>query len=228
MKTYIKLTALLALVSCGAKESATIYNGKDGANGHSLVSIYSEASHCECAYGGNRLDILIDSDDSLSVSEDDIYQSSLIICNGANGRNGLDGAIGEVGPRGVKGDIGLQGLQGETGAVGSQGIQGEVGPVGPAGSKGPQGDQGLRGLQGIAGTNGTNATASISVTSSSCALISGTSYYSKNDRVYNNSSCSDSHAGMVADLNGGDSFWVGSNKLAVDFTSSSMKIITFN
>ena len=247
MNTYIKLTALLALVSCGVQESATIYNGedgKDGANGHSLVSEYLES--CECDNGGTRLDIFVDVDDSFSVTEGDLYQNSLIACNGEQGTQGIQGEQGEQGergPRGLRGRVGRQGLRGQqgeqgeqgeqgiAGTIGAQGAQGEVGPVGPVGSKGPQGEQGLRGLQGIIGDNGTNATASIFVTSSSCTLIPGTSYYSENDRIYNDEVDNKGKrckGNTVADLNGGDSFWVGSNKLAVDFTSSSMKIITFN
>jgi hypothetical protein len=235
----ILLLSLLILAACGpAKERASIYqpkdgkDGKDGANGHSLVSEYVES--CECESGGTRLDVFIDMDDSLSVSEGDIYQSSLIACNGAQGIQGIQGEQGipgEQGPQGLQGIAGPQGLQGMQGApgipgaVGPQGSQGVAGPVGPAGPQGPQGIQGQQGIQGVAGSS---ATASITTTASGCNRILTTSYYSKDDRVYNNSSCSSSHAGMVADLNGGDSFWVGTNILAVDFTSSSMKIIKFN
>jgi hypothetical protein len=249
----IILLSLLLAVSCGQKEKFKLIPGPQGpagANGHSLVSEYVESD--ECDNGGTRLDVLLDLDDSLSVTEGDLYQNSLIACNGDDGEqgergiqgiqgeDGERGRQGERGPRGLRGRVGRQGLTGQQGepgipgTVGQQGAQGDPGPTGEQGDQGPAGEQGERGLQGVAGnngsngTNGTNATASISVTGSSCALISGTSYYSKNDRVYNNNSCSDSHSGMVADLNGGDSFWVASNKLAVDFTSSSMKIITFN
>lgn len=220
----ILLLSLLILSACGpAKERTSIYqpkDGKDGSNGHSLVSEYVES--CECESGGTRLDIFIDIDDSLSVSEGDIYQSSLVACNGAQGQQG---EVGEVGPQGIAGEIGPQGLQGEIGAVGPEGAQGAIGPVGPVGPQGPAGIQGQQGIQGVAGSS---ATAAITVTASGCNRILTTAYYSKNDRVYDNSSCSDSHAGMVADLNGGDSFWVGTNILAVDFTGSSMKIIKFN
>ena len=156
---------------------------------------------------------------------------------GSIGPQGLVGQRGERGEEGEEGDRGATGAIGPRGATGATGAQGVAGPTGPQGSQGPAGSTGLQGLQGIqgltgaqgqSGTNGTNATASISVTASGCKSISGTAYYSNNDRVYDNSTCSDSHAGMVADLNGGDSFWVASNKLAVDFTSTSMKIITFN
>lgn len=247
MKSFVLALAAMLLVSCGQQQKFKLIPGPQGpagANGHSLVSEYVESD--ECDNGGTRLDVLLDLDDSLSVTEGDLYQNSLIACNGdqgeqgergiqgIQGEDGERGIPGQRGPRGLRGRVGRQGLtgqqgeQGIPGTVGQQGAQGDPGPTGEQGDQGPAGEQGERGLQGVAGSNGTNATASISTTGSSCALISGTSYYSKNDRVYNNNSCSNSHSGMVADLNGGDSFWVASNKLAVDFTSSSMKIITFN
>jgi hypothetical protein len=225
-----KLLALLFLVSCiPSKERATIYqpkDGKDGKNGHSLVSEYVEAE--ECVDGGSRLDVFLDLDDSLSVSEGDIYQSSIVACNGAQGIQGLQGEQGVPGEQGPQGEQGIAGPQGLQGVAGAPGIPGAVGPQGPQGNPGPVGPDGPQGPQGIQGIAGSSTTASITTTAPGCNRILTTSYYSKDDRVYDNSSCSNSHAGMVADLNGGNSFWVGSNILAVDFTSSSMKIIKFN
>lgn len=133
------IAILLLLTACGVqKEKVSFYNGKDGANGHSLVSEYTEAQ--ECIAGGQRLDIYLDMDDSLTTSEGDLYQSSLIACNGEQGIQGIQGAVGP------------QGLVGETGAVGPQGEQGVAGPTGP------QGEQGVQGIQGAAGLPGSSCT----------------------------------------------------------------------
>ncbi len=129
------LLSLILLAACGKKETVSIINGKDGkdgANGHSLVSQYVDAS--ECLDGGTRLDIALDLNDSLSIDEGDLYQGSLIACNG---EQGITGEMGEIGP---------QGFVGETGEIGPQGLPGEIGPIGPSGSQGIQGLQGPAGL----------------------------------------------------------------------------------
>lgn len=125
----LKLAVLTALVSCGpTKESVSVIEGAPGAkgsNGHSLVSESTqlELGSLECASGGQSLDAYLDLDDSLSVSESDSYQSSIVACNGSNGLDGAVGAIGAQGPEGVAGP------QGEPGV----GIQGPAGAQGPAG-----------------------------------------------------------------------------------------------
>jgi hypothetical protein len=223
------LAIVLILASCSRKESFKLIQGPKGdtgADGHSLVSQYVESD--ECLDGGTRLDIFLDVDDSMTVTEGDLARGSLLACNGSQGIQGLQGETGErgrQGPRGIQGRVGPQGLAGQSGTNGNDGEDGAIGPQGIQGIAGPSGSQGIQGIQG---ESGINATASISVTLSGCRAILGTDYYSKDDRIYNNTSCSSSHSGMVADLNGGNSFWVASNKLAVDFTSSSIKIITFN
>jgi hypothetical protein len=75
MKTYIKLAILLALVSCGAKESATIYNGTDGQS-CSVGPALDEESH-------EVVGALITCADSTQV-----------VLNGADGQNGAEGAQG--------------------------------------------------------------------------------------------------------------------------------------
>jgi hypothetical protein len=102
----VRKTLLLALfltVSCGKEESLRLIPGPKGdvgANGHSLVSLVVEANEIECdEQGGRRLDIFLDNDDSLNVSEGDMFQSSLISCNGLNGLNGLVGETGAQGPQ---------------------------------------------------------------------------------------------------------------------------------
>ncbi len=147
------LALLILLAACGKQETVTVFDGKDGKNGHSLVSQLVEAT--ECIDGGTRLDIAIDLDDSLSVSEGDLYQSSLIACNGAQGIagfNGLDGETGAPGEQGIQGEIGPQGLTGATGIIGPQGETGAPGPTGP------QGPQGIQGIQGVAGLPATSCT----------------------------------------------------------------------
>lgn len=180
MKKFLVLAAAALIAGCSqTKEVVDIYKGADGingVNGHSLVSIVTDVNGCECdEQGGQRLDIYLDNDDSLNVSEGDTFQSSLIACDGRNGLQGiqgLQGVQGEVGatgaqgpqgipgmpgpmgiagvqgPQGLPGPIGLTGAKGATGATGTQGIQGPVGPVGP---QGPQGAMGPQGPQGPAG-----------------------------------------------------------------------------
>lgn len=171
MNKLLALT-LLILVSCGPKkEQVDVIKGKDGSNGHSLVSESFSAEECE--NGGSRLDIFLDADDSLDVSEGDLFQSSLIACNGSQGEQGergsqgiqglvgANGAKGEAGPRGLRGPrgpIGPQGLVGATGAVGPTGSIGNTGATGDIGPQGPQGIQGIQGIQGAAGLPASSCT----------------------------------------------------------------------
>ena len=145
---YLLIALLLA--SCGKKETLEVINGTNGSNGHSLVSELNEAN--ECIDGGTRLDIFLDIDDNLSASEGDLFQTSLIACNGEQGetgRRGLRGFRGYQGEEGAMGEVGPQGLIGETGAIGPQGIQGSQGVAGPTGPQGPQGLQGVKGDSGL-------------------------------------------------------------------------------
>ena len=207
-------------------------NGVDGKNGHSVVSSYSRASECECETSGSRLDMYIDMDDNLQVSESDVFTNSLVVCDGRNGRDGLDGQNGADGQDGRDGE---DGERGATGAQGPQGIQGMVGPQGAPGAPGtngmpgpmgPQGPQGPQGMQGPAGSSGATIAA---YSASSCTLIAGTSTYVKangsNYKLYTSSSCSSSSA--FAEVSQGESYWVGSNKLAVWYETA-MRVITFN
>lgn len=80
---YIVLMFMFVLVGCQSETVTLIPGpagavGATGANGHSLVSQSVEASGCECDWsGGTRLDVYLDMDDSLSVTEGDMFQSSL-------------------------------------------------------------------------------------------------------------------------------------------------------
>ncbi len=95
--------------------------GPSGANGHSLVSETLPASQLECdSAGGSRLDVYLDLDNSLSPTEGDLFQSSIVACNGSNGLSGADGAAGIPGPQGLPG-IGIPGPVGPQGAAGSPG-----------------------------------------------------------------------------------------------------------
>lgn len=204
---------LTLIVSCDSTTVQIISgqngaDGQNGANGHSLVSETNEASGCECGEaGGQRLDIYVDLDDSLSASEGDVYQGSLVACNGSNGLNGEQGQTGEQGPPGVAGP------QGEPG----------VGIPGPTGPTGPTGPQGTPGAQGPAGEGAT-----ITVyNTNTCTLIAGTAYYTKSDNIYTGSTC---HSNTkVAELDGGDdTFWVSATKLAVENNGAGIRVISFN
>lgn len=224
MKKILALVTLFMIGCAPATETVKVIKGADGANGHSIASLFNEASQCECSNGGVRLDLFIDLDDSLSASEGDAYQGSTIICNGLNGLNGQDGAVGEQGPQGEVGP------QGETGLAGADGEAGEQGPVGPEGPQGPQGIQGIQGLQGLTGAtgaNGTGATITVYSSTSSCISISGTSYYTKNGDIYSSSSCHSSS--KVAVLQGsGETFWVATKMLATDNNGNGIRVINFN
>lgn len=238
MKKFLAfMVVAAALVGCSPdREVVDVIKGDPGApgaNGHSISSSYNEATGCECENGGTRLDLFLDLDDSLTASEGDLYQGSLIACNGANGlngQNGLDGTNGtdgQDGQDGAQGIPGEQGPQGEQGAVGPQGPAGADGAQGPVGPQGPQGPQGLQGVPGAAGTPGTTATITVYPNSGSCVSISGTAYYTKNGDIYDNNTCSSSH--KVAVLQGsGETFWVSTSALASDNNGNGIRVIKFN
>ncbi len=254
-KKFLIIAAALALTACpGRKETATIYHGQDGANGangHSLVSQFAEVNGCECdEQGGTRLDIYLDLDDSLSVSEGDTFQNSLIACNGRNGlrgprgltgAQGEQGIPGEAGPQGEQGVPGPQGLTGAAGATGATGAQGVAGPVGPIGPQGPQGTMGPAGPQGPAGAVLQNYTLS----SSTCTSI-GDGYYAKKDgdtvKLYKDlpgnsgSDCDGSgpDSNFAANLyaehtsNGEASIWLSATRLGFNDNSGNLRVIKFN
>ena len=223
MKLFIVLCMIVFLAGCGQSETLTLLegpngsngvagtngtdgtnglDGKDGVNGHTLVTQYLEASSLECETSGSRLDIYLDTDDSLSVSEADVYQNSLVDCNGANGLNGQDGLNGE---------------------------DGEQGPAGLDGEVGPQGEQGESGPQGIPGAPGESGAFILAYTASSCIQIAGTFRFTKangsTSGIYTSSTCHSSSKEF--ELGVGDSFWVSSNSLAVKLGTSGIRVITF-
>ena len=239
MKITGILLMTLLLMSCSddrttqatvtAKDGATGQTGaqgEQGINGHSIVTKVAEASECECENSGSRIDMFIDLNNSLNADENDVYQNSIVVCNGRNGAKGERGATGAQGPQGMIGPMGLMGPRGLTGAVGPagaigpQGIPGIAGPIGPVG---PQGPQGLPGA-----SSGSGATIK-AYTQSSCTLITGTSTYMKpngnNFSLYSSSSCSNSS--KFAEVSEGESYWASANSLAV-WGDCVLRVITFN
>lgn len=214
MKKLVSILAMLLVMGCADSVTKLIVGpagpaGEDGANGHSLVSETTQASGCECdEAGGARLDIYVDLDDSLSVTEGDLWQTSLVACNGANGANGQPGNPGEAGPQGIPGP------QGEPG-------YGEPGPTGPAGPTGPQG------ATGAEGPAGSGATVQNYNLNSSCSSI-GDGLYAKESggavKIYSNSSCSN----LLHILNDEqDATWLTSTRLGFN-VDGDLRVVTFN
>lgn len=238
---YVVAVVLSALVVACASKTEEInlsaqdgVDGVNGANGHSLVSQYNSVSNCACdEQGGTSLDIYLDLDDSLTLTEGDLYQNSLIACNGRNGLNGVNGLPGAQGPQGIPGEQGPQGVpgpQGLTGAAGATGATGAQGVAGPAGPQGPQGPQGLMGPQGPQGPAGVilqNYTLS-----SSCQAV-GDGYYAKKNgddvKLYSNSSCSSLTAAIYAEhSSGGDaSYWLTATRLGFNDGNGNLRVLKF-
>lgn len=211
------------LVGCGTKEKE-VFRGPPGKNGHSLITSTSKiSSGIQCLNGGQSIDIYLDLDDSYTLSEEDLYQNSVFICNGLNGlagatgMRGVAGVQGEVGATGPQGEVGPQGIQGEVGPQGIQGIQGEQGPTGPQGNVGPQGPSGMAGSIAAYYASG-------------CTSIAGTIYYYKyvnsEATIYAQNTCTNSN--KVSTLLDGESLWVGTNYLAVGTTDGSLRVVIFN
>lgn len=190
--------------------------GPQGNNGHSLVSEVVAATALECAVSGQRLDIYLDLDDSLTLSTGDTYQSSLVACNGANGAQGIQGIQGAQGP---------QGTVGPAGAIGADGPQGVAGPVGPQGIQGPQGTVGAQ------GATGSGATVQNYAMSSTCVALGDALYAKKSSsavRIYNVSTCSS--ASQVAEIvDGTESYWITSNRLGFNTgAGTNLRIVNYN
>lgn len=239
MKKMLVLVSTLLVIGCTERNTVATVTAKDGANGlnglvgrdgndgsdglngvngHSVVSYYNEASYCECENSGSRLDMYLDLDDSLSATEGDQLLNSLVICNGLNGLKGEQGETGAPGPQGVAGAVGPQGPQGPQGVMGPMGVPGVQGPTGPVGPQGPQGMQ---------GSPSSSATITVYNNSSSCVLLTGSSYYVKNGDIYSSSSCH-SHTKVMVLQGTGDSFWISPNQLATDGGYSAIRVIKFN
>lgn len=225
MKNFIIALALtMALIGCGKDGAQGVQGeqgiqgdvGPQGANGHSLVSQTVAASSLECAVSGQRLDIYIDLDDSLTLNEGDQYISSLVACDGANGLDGLQGVPGAQGPQG---DVGPQG------DIGAQGAVGDAGPTGPAGVQGPQGDTGAVGPQGSGAT-----VQDYTLSSSSCTSIGDSLYAKKNStsaRIYTTSNCNGSSMTLEISTSG-QGYFVTSNRLAFNVNNGNLRVLNFN
>lgn len=127
MNMFKAVVIAVLITGCGSRRS--LVADLRANNGHSLVTSLASASELECVSGGNRLDVFLDLDYSLTPSAADQYMNSLVACNGAMG---LTGATGEPGPTGA------------------------IGPVGPAGEPGPAGIDGTSAT--ISTYSGTNCT----------------------------------------------------------------------
>ncbi len=201
------ILAVLCIGACKVKSKVEIVdgnNGKNGANGHSLVSQILPTTELECSSTGTRLDIYLDLDDSLNTSEVDLYQGSIVICDGTNGLNGNPGHDGIAGPPGSVGPPGLNGNPGHDGSPG------------PNGPPGPQGNPG----QG--------ASIDHHNLNSSCEAI-GNDYYAKYQaqtvKIYDNSDCS----GNSFNMNDTSStFWISESSLAVFIAPNGLRVIDFN
>lgn len=244
---FLVTLSILGSFGCSvSREVVEVYKGEtgqNGTNGHSLVSETVDVYGCECdQQGGQSLNIYMDNDDSLTVSEGDSYQTSLVACNGHNGLNGsqglpgTQGAQGDQGPQGLPGEAGPQGLPGvqgpegiagPAGAVGAQGAQGLAGPTGPAGPQGPQGTQGAQGPAGA------GATIQNYTLGSSCTSL-GDSFYAKRSgdeaKVYSNSNCTTSVVTIYAEhvSNGEASYWLTATRLAFNDNNGNLRVIKFN
>lgn len=261
-KVLLALCTLMVIACSPSKETVSVINGRDGQNGHdgangqnghSIVSMYSETCQFECPAGGTRLDLYVDMDDSLSASEADLYQGSIIACNGLNGLNGQDGlpgatgAQGEQGAQGIPGEQGPAGLPGPQGPPGAQGVagaQGPVGPQGPQGPAGPIGQTGATGAQGPQGPTGPQGPSgaiiqNYTLSSSTCTSI-GDGYYAKKGgsghsdeaNLYSSSSCSSSsyvvtiYSEHVS--NGSASYWLTATRLAFNDNNGNLRVLKFN
>ncbi len=197
MRAIIVLALYGLMVAC-MPESKTLVM-VNGSNGHSLVSQVNTASELECTSGGTRLDVYLDMDNTLTASDGDLYQGSLVACNGSNGLSGIDGQ------QGIQGAVGPQG---EPGATGSPGPQGPVGETGPS---------------------GTGATITSYTSDSCSSLSNGYygKAGSNNYSVYSSATCSSSS--KVEEMNDANSsLWLSSSALAVFAGPNTLRVISFN
>lgn len=246
MKTFFALAVSLLLIGCSAqKEVVTVINGEPGQDGHSLVSQYMPATELECdSQGGSRLDIYIDLDDSLTASDSDRYQNSIVVCNG---KNGLDGAVGATGPSGQDGTDGTNGENGHDGIAGPPGSAGPPGLNGNPGHDGTPGPQGPPGSPGAPGNDGRDAHVTHKNISTVCSNIS-TNYNAliKQQTVELYPAEFDSSGNAVCDAgkNSGpnqhpskkvftlttasSTFWLSPTELAVFVDPAGLRILNYN
>lgn len=203
MKLIFIAFLCLMLTNCRGSNGYDLVQGPQGPRGHSTVSqlVNIEDNHLECVHGGMRVDFYLDMDDNLLPNDGDLFEGSLVACNGNNG------------------------LDGQNGAPGTQGPPGQVGPPGLNGNPGHDGIPGVPGEQGPPGQGATIHNHNVS----SCSLL-GSNFYLKtlpgaSVGIYTNSSCTGSHD----ELNDANStFWLSESTLVVFVDGSTVRLITFN
>ncbi len=232
------LMAALLLTACGT-EVTKVVRGPKAENGHSIVSTPTAApAGIICPNAGTGMDLYIDMDDSLTVSEGDKYQGGMVACNGlnglagANGSTGADGSNGTNGVDGGTGQDGAAGIDGLAGTDGAQGIPGAPGPQGLAGADGLAGAEGVDGTDGTDGVDGTDGTdgapgSTVTITeysSASCTSIAESTYYAKAGDLYDTADCA---ASDKVNLSSTQTMWISSSQL-VTKANSSIRVIKFN
>lgn len=86
---------MLLLTACAPKKE---FIGVDiGSKGHSMLSYSEPATQEQCSNGGVVVSMFLDADDSLSLTEQDVFVNSYTVCNGLNGSDGVNGEDGEDG-----------------------------------------------------------------------------------------------------------------------------------
>ncbi len=235
------LLIALAMVGCAIDKSTvatiTATDGTNGQNGHSLVSQYVQATELECdSAGGSRLDIYVDIDDSLSASDGDVYQNSLVVCNGLNGLNGIDGQDGQDGQNGNNGINGHDGIAGPPGSAGPPGLNGNPGhdgaqgPAGAPGTPGAPGQNGSNGQDGAPGQDGKDAHVTPKNVTGNCTNISvGYDAKIKDNTVElftAGFSCA-SPKKVFTLTSSSSTFWLSSTELAVFVDPAGLRILTY-
>lgn len=218
-KVIVLLLTAFIVNACSKTETVTALKGdpgNDGKNGHSLVSQYVAPTELECANSdGNRLDIYIDMDDSLTPTDGDVYQNSLVACNGSDGRDGNPGHDGVAGPPGQSGPPGLNG---------NPGHDGQPGPQGPPGSPGAPGSNGHD------GRDGHDPQVTPKNVGANCSNIS-----SNYDALIKNQTVEIYTAGFACSANkkvfvltsSASTFWLSNNELAVFVDPVGLRILTY-
>lgn len=183
--------------------------GEQGTPGHSLSTEFLPASGLECSTGGTRLDIYLDTDDSLTATDGDLYLGSMVACNGLNGLDGEPGSPGERGPPGVAGPPGLNGNPGHDGEPGPPGQQGIPGAQGPAGGGASIAQHGVSSCVQLGGFY----------------LKTGTGAEASSVGIYTTASCSGQHEQLT---DAKSTFWLSVSQLAVYVNSTTVRVVTFN
>jgi hypothetical protein len=160
----------------------------------------------------------MDVDDSLTPTDGDLYQNSLIACNGLNGNHGENGHDGIAGPPGQAGPPGLDG---------NPGHDGEPGPSGLPGSPGAPG---ANGHDGAPGQDGKDAHVTPKNVTGNCAAL--TANYDakiKNNTVelYTAGHSCDAPWKVFTLTSSASTFWLSSTELAVFVDPAGLRVLTY-